>query len=416
MLRGSSRSEAHRSVAVAQLNDIPSIGTVRPFHVDVPTQTLSDLRHRLKSTRALGFPLEEPGLGVDCAALQRLMDYWRDDFNWRQVEAELNRFEHILVEVDGLDVHAVRARGQGPMPLPVLIGHGWPSTFAEVLPAIDLLTRPADFGSDPSDAFDVIVPSLPGYPFSSPPRELADASAARMARRFHGLMLALGYQSYGVSGGDIASRISAWMGAQQPHAVVGLHLTYNAITSPEANDAAPLSEEEQEWLRRESDWWDLEGGYAHIQRTKPRTAGIGLNDSPVGLAAWIVEKWAAWADDAEDPIARFGADQLLTHVMLHWITGNFGASMLTYTASGLAPGPRPPAGAVPGPAGFYLSEAEPHGIPPRSLADAQYNVARWSIVPRGGHFLPTEEPELFAGDLAEFFRPLRGGGPISPPG
>ena len=344
------------------------------------------------------------GLGVDPSQLERLMAYWRDSFDWRRVEAELNRFDHLLVEVDGLDVHAVHALGDGPNPLPVIIGHGWPSSFAEILPAVELLTRPADVGGDPADAFDVVIPSLPGYVFSAPPLELADATAARIAQRLHGLMAALGYDRYGASGGDVGARVAAWMGAQEPDALVGLHLSCNAV-SPDVAE----TDEERAWLAHERQWWDAHGAYLQVQQTTPRTLAMALTDSPLGLAAWMLEKWTDWGDTAGDAIARFGEDQLLTHVMLHWVTGSIGSSVLTYTALDLPPGPRPPARSVTAPAGFYLSDAEPHGIPPRSWAERQYNVTRWTVTTRGGHFLPTEEPELFAADLREFFRPLRGG-------
>jgi pimeloyl-ACP methyl ester carboxylesterase len=383
-----------------------AIRAVRPFRVDVGQDTLADLERRLRTSRTIDFPLTEPGLGLDPSILSRVLAHWRESFDWSSVERELNRFEHVLVEVDGMDVHAVRARGRGPSPLPVIISHGWPSSFAEILPAVGLLTRPGDFGGDPADAFDVIVASLPGYTFSAPPLELADAGAAAIARRFHGLMDALGYERYGASGGDIAARVAAWMGAQQPQALVGLHMSCNAISPPDAIDVT-VAAEECEWLDREQRWWDDGGGYEHIQRTRPRTLAVALNDSPLGAAAWMIEKWSEWAQDAADPIARFGADELLTHVMLHWCAGSVGSSTLTYTAFQLPPGPRPPVGSVTAPAGFYLSESEPHGVPPRSIAERQYRVARWTVMPRGGHFLPTEEPELFADDLREFFRPLR---------
>jgi len=384
----------------------PAAGPVRPFRIEIPEATLADLNRRLGGTRGLGFPLADPDLGLDEAILARLLAHWRERFDWRAVEQRLNGYDHVLVEVDGMDVHAVHVRGEGPSPLPLLVSHGWPSSFAEILPAVDLMTRPGEHGGDPADAFDVVIASLPGYAFSAPPIELADSGAERMARRFHGLMTALGYERYGASGGDIAARVAAWMGAQEPDALVGLHLSCNAISSPD--DAAARAEPDAAaWLTREADWWDDGGGYEHIQRTRPRTLAVALNDSPLGTAAWFIEKWSAWADGAEDPIARFGADELLTHVMLHWCAGSVGTSVLTYTAARDRPGMRPPAGAVSVPAGFYLSEPEPHGIPPRSFAERQYQVARWSVLPRGGHFLPTEEPELYADDLRAFFRPLR---------
>jgi pimeloyl-ACP methyl ester carboxylesterase len=386
---------------------VASVGAVRPFRIEVPDETLDDLQRRLNAARGVSFPLDEPALGIDLAVLARVLAHWRDGFDWRRVERELNRFDHVLVEVDGMDVHAVHRRGEGPRPLPVIIGHGWPSSFAEVLPVVELLTRPAEFGGDPADAFDVIVPSLPGYVFSAPPLALVDATAASIARRWHGLMGALGYDRYGASGGDVGARVAAWMAAQEPQAVLGLHLSCNAISSPEIEADTVLSDEERAWLARDERWWETEGAYLQIQRTKPRTLAMAMNDSPLGLAAWMIEKWSAWGDSAGDPIARFGLDGLLTQVMLHWVAGSIGTSFLTYTAFALPPGPRPPAGSVTAPVGFYVSEAEPHGVPPRGLAQRQYQVARWSLIPRGGHFLPMEEPELFAEDLRELFRPLR---------
>lgn len=384
----------------------PPAGPVRPFTIEIPEATLADLQRRLAATRVPEFPLADPDLGLDSGIVARLLGHWRERFDWRAVEQRLNDFDHVLVEVDGMDVHAVHVRGEGPAPLPLLVSHGWPSSFAEILPAVDLMTHPGDHGGDPADAFDVVIASLPGYAFSAPPIELADSGAERMARRFHGLMTALGYERYGASGGDIAARVAAWIGALQPAAIVGLHLSCNAISAPE-EPAARAESEAAAWLAREAEWWDDGGGYEHIQRTRPRTLAVALNDSPLGAAAWFVEKWAAWADGAADPIARFGADELLTHVMLHWCAGSVGTSVLTYSAARDRPGMRPPAGAVSVPAGFYLSEPEPHGIPPRSFAERQYQVARWSVLPRGGHFLPTEEPELYVEDLREFFRPLR---------
>lgn len=378
--------------------------TVRPFQIEVPDEVLEDLQRRLRAHRNPRFPLQDQELGIDLAALEEVVAHWRDRFDWRAIERELNRFDHVLVEVDGLDIHAVHVRGEGPSPLPLVIGHGWPSSFVEILPVVEMLTRPADFGGDPADAFDVVIPSLTGYAWSAPPRLLSDATAARMADRWHGLMRALGYERYGASGGDIGARVAAWLGAKVPEAIVGVHVSCNAISPPETGD---LTGEEREWLDREANWWAIEGGYEHIQRTKPRTVAVALDSSPVGAAAWLIEKWSSWAETGGDPIARFGLDQLLTHVMVHWTAGTFGSSCLTYTAFRLPPGPRPPAGEVTVPVGVYVSEAEPHGIPPRSFAERQYDVARWSVIPRGGHFLPAEEPELFAQDVRDFFRPLR---------
>ncbi len=257
-----------------------SIGPVRPFKVEVSEETLEDLQLRLSLERGIAFPLADPRLGLEPSILRRIVEHWRERFDWRRVERELNGFEHVLVEVDGMDVHAVRVRGEGSSPLPLIISHGWPSSFAEILPAVNLLTRPGDFGGDPADAFDVVVASLPGYPFSGPPLQLSDAGAAAIARRFHGLMLALGYRRYGASGGDIAARVVAWMGANEPQALAGLHMSCNAIVPPDP----AVDIEEREWLDREQDWWDDGGGYEHIQRTRPRTIAVALNESPLAAA------------------------------------------------------------------------------------------------------------------------------------
>ena len=191
----------------------PPAGPVRPFTIEIPEATLADLQRRLAATRLPEFPLADPDLGLDSGIVARLLEHWRERFDWRAVERRLNGFDHVQVEVDGMDVHAVHVRGEGPAPLPLLVSHGWPSSFAEILPAVDLMTHPGDHGGDPADAFDVVIASLPGYAFSAPPIELADSGAQRMAQRFHGLMTSLGYERYGASGGDIAARVAAWIGA-----------------------------------------------------------------------------------------------------------------------------------------------------------------------------------------------------------
>jgi pimeloyl-ACP methyl ester carboxylesterase len=379
-----------------------SIGEIRPFRISVPEDVLEDLGRRLRMVRSGSILPREPRLGFDQAQLTRLASYWRDEFDWHRVQSELNRFEHLLVAVDDLDIHAVHCRGEGPDRMPLIITHGWPSSFVEILPTIELLTRPVAHGGRPEDAFDVVVPSLPGYVFSGAPRELADATAARIARRFHGLMNALGYARYGASGGDVGARVTAWLGAQEADALIGLHMSGNAISPDVAVEA-----DERGWLEQEARFWPAEGAYFEMQRTKPRTLGMALNDSPLGLAAWIVEKWTDWGGTNGDALARFGEDNLLTTVMLYWATGSIASSLLTYSAFDLPPGPRPPAGMATPPAGLYLCPDEPRLIPPKRWAERQYDVARWSVLPRGGHFLPTEEPELFVRDLREFFRPLR---------
>lgn len=360
---------------------------VAPFTVQVPQSALDDLRARLAAPR---WPDEIPGtgwsLGTDLGYLRGLVGYWRDGFDWRAQEARINRFAHRRAEVDGVGIHFIQERGRGPAPLPLLVTHGWPSSFLEMLELIPLLTDPGAHGGDPVDAFDVVVPSLPGFGFSDRPRR-PGTTEARIADLWARLMTdALGYRRFAAHGGDVGAAVTQFLGAAHADRLVGIHLIQDA------------------------DWGPTEGAYAFLQATKPQTLAYGLNDSPVGLAAWLVEKFRTWSDSGGDVERRFAKDDLLANVTLYWVTETIGSSVRLYAAGGGAgaawgdPGPR-----VEVPAGVALVGWS--GGPPPAEPDARAlaDLRRATPMPSGGHFLAGEEPALLADELRAFFRPLRSG-------
>jgi pimeloyl-ACP methyl ester carboxylesterase len=378
---------------------------IESFRVHVPDAVLADLRERLSRTR---WPDEARGAGWEYGTsgdyLRRLVEHWRSAFDWRKQEERLNAVPHFRARLGASSVHFVHLRGRGPRPLPLVLTHGWPSTFFEMLKLVPLLTEPAAHGGDAADAFDVVVPSLPGYGFSDATAEAGlagDGIAALWVR----LMEELGYERFGAHGGDIGAGISTRLGLRHPDRLVGIHVT--AVAAPyRGPEARPPTTEEESYLERARRWAEEEGGYAHLQRTRPQTAAYALCDSPAGLAGWIVEKWRAWSDCGGDIERRFSKDEVLTNVTLYWVTGTIGSSMRLYRESRLHGRPLGPSDRVSVPTAVALFPADIDD-PPRSWAERTYAVERWTPMPRGGHFAALEEPELLARDLRDFFRPLR---------
>jgi microsomal epoxide hydrolase len=380
--------------------------TPTPFTVHVPDEVLADLYDRLSRVR---WPDEIPGsgwqYGTSLAYLQELVAYWRDTFNWRAQEAKLNQFRQFMVPLDGINLHYIHQPGVGPNPLPLLIGHGWPGSVWEFHKLIPLLTDPARFGGDPADAFTVIAPSLPGYGFSFTPGQ-PRFDRVQMADTFARLMTdVLGYQRFGVQGGDVGSQVAARIAAVHPERLTGLHLNLlprlPAVERPEGP-----TEAEARYLA-ELDVWTKEGtGYQMIQGTKPQTLAYALTDSPVGLAGWIVEKFRAWSDCDGDVERRFTKDEILTDVMLYWVTGAINSSFWPYYTQ--LHGDWRPTSAEPITVPTAYLE-HPHEImrPPRSLAEPVFNIQRWTEASRGGHFAALEEPEVLAADLRAFFHDRR---------
>jgi pimeloyl-ACP methyl ester carboxylesterase len=251
-----------------------------------------------------------------------------------------------------------------------------------------------------------VIPALPGFPLSAAPSALDDYTAARTADRWAQLMTALGYSRFAASAGDIGARVTAWLGARHPDRTLGIHLSSNALGP--APSGAKLSASEAAWLHGRTAWDREDGGYAHVQQTKPLSLAHGLADSPAGLAAWIVEKWRGWSAGADDVLAHFGAEEILGNLSLYWFTNSIATSLIAYAVHDHPPGARPAPHSVGVPVSFYLAPAENGGIPPREFAERHYKVERWTELPRGGHFVGAEEPDLLADDIRAAFRPLRG--------
>lgn len=381
-----------------------------PFTIEVPQRALDDLHERLARVR---WPSDEEG-GIDQRFVRELVARWRNGYDWRAAEAALNRLPQIRVAVGGVRIHAVHVRGRGPTPLPLVLTHGWPSTFAEFTEVVGPLADPAAHGADPRDAFDVVVPSLPGYGFSDP---LPAGEARRVTDVWCELMSALGYARFAAHGGDIGAFVTTRLAIEHPERLVGVHTGFPAEPAADAD----LTDEERRFLERRRLDREAGGAYAHTQRTRPLTLAYGLSDSPVGLGAWILDKWRDWSDCNGDLRSRFTDDQLLTVVSLYWLTGTIGSSFRFYREWGLSsdpdvvqrypqspPGidthPLPPGGLVHVPAAVALFGAP---YPRRYVERAYSDLRRLTVMPRGGHFPALEEPGLLVDDIRAFFRPLR---------
>ncbi|MFI7462521.1 epoxide hydrolase family protein [Nonomuraea sp. NPDC049646] len=375
---------------------------VTAFRIEVPDDVLDDLRSRLRNarfTRSLDHRPWEGG--TDPAYLRELVTYWADGFDFRAQEARLNELDHRKAPVQGRDLHFVRIPGTGRAPLPILLCHGWPSSFLEMLPLAARLADPARYGGDPADSFDVVIPSMPGFLYSDLPDEPLTRPA--MARMLHLLMTeVLGHERYGAFGGDIGGAAVGWLGALYPEQVTGIHLIHPP--APASLDVPPLTPDEQTFLDAEAAYDQRDGGYSEIMLTRPDTIAAALLDSPAGLAAWIVDKLRAWSDCHGDLESRFDRDTLLTMLTLYWATGSIGTSFKSYYDWPSNP-PRPP---ITVPSAVTLSHEPSMAGLPRSFAErALTDLRHWNTPPRGGHFMALEEPARLATDITTFFRPLR---------
>lgn len=384
------------------------LGEIKPFSIAVPDDVLLDLQHRLRSTRWTDETDAEPWrYGPPLGYMRQFVDYWLDQYDWRRQEERINSFGQFTTDIDGLSIHFLHEQGVGPDPLPLVLTHGWPGSFVEMLRILPMLTNPAGHGGRAEDAFSVVVPSIPGYGFSGRPTK-PGMNYSIVADMWVKLMERLGYRRFGAQGGDWGSWISAALAFQHPDRITGLHLNYLSTrfrpgVSPTDN---PVSAAEQDYLERVSRWGEAEGAYIAIQATKPLTLGYGLSDSPVGLAAWLLEKFQAWSDCDLVPEEAIPLDDLLTDIMIYWVTNTAHSAARFYSGSRerpfhLAPGQRirPPCGVV------TLPRELP--MPPRSWAERAFDIVHWTELPHGGHFAALEQPTLLADDIRAFFRPLR---------
>jgi pimeloyl-ACP methyl ester carboxylesterase len=378
--------------------------TVYPFQIDVPQTTLDDLRARLERTR---WPDEIAHSGWDYGAnlayLQRLIAYWLDGFDWRVQEAALNRFHHVRAVVDGVGLHCILEPGAGQDPMPLLLLHGWPSSFVQMLDLIPRLVAPTLHGGDAADAFDVVAVSLPGYGFSDIPTTRG-MSVSRIATLVHRLMTqVLGYERYSARGSDLGAGVITQLALTHPDALIGVHLSG---TNPFVMDVPDnLTPEEEMFAANARHWMQTEMAYAMEHASKPQTLAYGLNDSPAGLAAWILEKFWRWCDHHGDLDETFGKDQLLSNLTIYWVTGTINASMRLYYETMRNPGVW---GRVEVPSAYLMSDKDMFPTP-REWVERTARVDRWTEIDQGGHFLEWEVPEIVADDLRAFFCGLRQG-------
>lgn len=381
-------------------------GAIRPFEVEVDRHEIDDLRRRLEATR---WPDQLPDAGWDYGTereyLRSLCEYWRDDFDWSAFEDRFNRFDQYVTPIDGQPVHFYHVQSPEPSARPLLLSHGWPGSVAEFLDVLGPLADPAAHGGDPDDAFHVVAPSLPGYGFSGPTNERG-YGAGRIADTFAELMRRLGYESYVAQGGDWGALITALLGERYPERVDAIHtnmLFVSPSTLPEDDPVGMLDEAGMADYRETRAFREHETGYQEIQSTKPQTLAYGLTDSPVGLAAWLVEKFRTWSDCEDDVETSFSRDRLLDNISVYWLTGTINASMRLYyetDARELIPE------SVDVPTGHARYPAEISKTP-RVWAEAVYDIDHWAEMPEGGHFAAMEVPDLFLEDVREFFRTFR---------
>jgi pimeloyl-ACP methyl ester carboxylesterase len=340
--------------------------------------------------------------------MKELVDYWIHGYNWKAQQEALNRLPQFRSNIAGLNIHFVHARGKGPNPLPLIITHGWPSSFVEMHGIISPLSDPAHFGADPGDAFDVIIPSLPGYGFSEGSPERGFVRVDNIWREL--MTRVLGYQRFVAHGTDVGARVTSALGRFHPDVVAAIHIASVDLDwqEPHPEDEG-LSEAERDYLQRVARWDEEEGGYSAIQSTYPQTLSYGLNDSPAGLAAWIVEKFRAWSDCGGVIESRFSKDHLLTNIMIYWITQSMNSSMRRYYEVRHNPDRNPlkPGERIETPTGIAMFPGERDLLVPREFAERSYNIVHWNDMPRGGHFPAVEEPGLLVDDLRTFFRKFR---------
>jgi epoxide hydrolase len=392
----------------------PASTAIVPFTIHVPDAVLADLKERLARAR-LPEELDGSGwtYGTNLAYLKQLIAYWRNGFDWRAQERHLNQFEQFKTNIDGVAIHFIHRRSKEPNAFPLILTHGWPGSFAEFAKVIGPLTNPVRHGGRPEDAFDVVIPSVPGYGFSEKPLQ-PGYGTERIAALFAKLMARLGYQRYGAQGGDVGSGVSTQLALDDAH-VAGLHLNLCGGAPPDPSDpfAGVPAEELAKMREREAFWTEEERGYSHIQGTKPQTIGYALNDSPVGLAAWIVEKFRTWCDCDGNPEKVFTKDELLTNITIYWVTQTPTSAARYYYENGprpgLGPGRHPAASSkqrveVPTACAAFPKEIR---FTPRRWLETRYNLTRLTIMPRGGHFAALEQPELLVDDVRAFFRDLR---------
>jgi epoxide hydrolase len=376
---------------------------IKPFRISVSDDVLADLKSRLRNTR---WPEAEVvdgwSQGAPLKWIKDICLYWAEQYDWRKREALLNRFAQFTTEIDGLDFHFVHVRSPHPNAMPLVMTHGWPGSVVEFHKVIEPLTNPTAHGGDAADAFHLVCPTLPGYGFSAKPTK-PGWGVDRIARAWASLMQRLGYARYGAQGGDWGSAVTTSVGALDAEHCLGIHITLAMATRPDVQ-GEPTAEEARA-LAGIKNYQDWDSGYSKQQSTRPQTVGYALTDSPSGQAAWILEKFWAWTDCDGHPENVLSRDELLDNIMMYWTTASAASSARLYWESF---GPeRRPRHTVTVPTGVAVFPKEI--VPPvrKWMQGAYTNIQHWREMPKGGHFAAFEQPDLFVGEVRDFFRRLR---------
>jgi pimeloyl-ACP methyl ester carboxylesterase len=376
-----------------------------PFQVNIPQMTIDRI---LASVREAEFPdrLDAPDLryGVSWDYMKSLARHWTEQFDWRKAEANLNRYPQFQARIGDYTIHFYHLKGRGPKPIPLILTHGWPGSVFEFLDAIEPLSDPAKFGGSADDAFDVVVPSLPGFGFSSKPKG-RPIGAPTVAALWNRLMTeVLGYPKYGAQGGDIGSRVTVQLALNHRESMVGVH--FNGLAEGREPPAdAEQTPDERAWRRAVAAYLSTERDYFNIQIHKTQTIAFALSNNPLGTAAWIVEKLKAWSDSARPFEPAFTQDQVLTNVMIYLVTNTIGSSVWMYRGREDDPDV---VGKITVPTGYASLPREIVTLhPPRHVLERNYNLVHYTTIPRGGHFAFWEQPELMTADVRQFFRKFR---------
>jgi len=388
-------------ILLAQTNNT-IMKNVTPFKIEISQSVLDDLQARLKQTRWTDEPKDAGWkYGTNPTYLRELVTYWQSKYDWRSQEAMLNKYPQFKTVIDGITIHFIYVKGKGKKPRPLILTHGWPDNFYRFYKVIPMLTNPADYGGNPDQSFDVIVPSVPGFGFS----DHVALSPGKVALLWAKLMKdVLGYSSFYAAGGDIGAGVTKSLAYQHPDLVKAIHLT--DVDYPNGSeDWSTMSVAEQEFGKLIQRWWYTEGAYSMMQSTKPQTLGYGLNDSPVGLASWIIEKFNAWSDNKGNIENSFTKDELINNIMIYWVSQTINSSARMYLETARASytneGTPKPAEHVKVPTGFANFPGDAQF--PKEWVERFVNLQQFTKMEKGGHFAALEQPELWVAEITSFF-------------
>ena len=379
---------------------------IRSFKINISNKIIKDI-----NTKVANFPWHEMpddggwNYGTNLDYMKEISNYWVNKFNWRKMEEKINKFQNFKTNIDGIDIHFIHEKGSGSNPKPLLLSHGWPGSILEFLHIIDQLAHPEKFGGKEEDAFDVVVPSLPGFGFSGRPSR--PIGPRKMASIFNSLMAkVLGYKKYLAQGGDFGGAIATWLGYDFPKTCAAIHINILIVRHPDG----PQTKEEEEWEKRFKRDQKIEDGYRTQQATKPQTLSYAMMDSPVGVAAWIIEKMCGWSDIKKNDIESvYSKDTMLSNIMVYLVTKTFNTASWIYYGRREEGGRLLPREGLPikAPTAVALFPKEYLEWAPKSYVERIYNIKRWTKMPKGGHFAALEQPDLLVKDIREFAKDLK---------